>query len=101
MVSAINSALSGIASAGRRIEDAAVKISRSGNSNAADAAAPVSPVDAVTLSDTAQAAQLQPAESDPTDAIIEMKLASYDFKANLKTLQVQQNITQSLLDIVA
>lgn len=100
MVSAINSALSGIASASRRIEDAATRIANSGNTNI-EAAAPVSPVDAVTLSEDAEQVQNESQANDPTDAIIELKLASYDFKANLKTIQIQQNLDQALLDITA
>lgn len=38
---------------------------------------------------------------DPARELVGSLIASYDFKANLKTIQVQDKVQQSLLDIVS
>jgi flagellar basal-body rod protein FlgC len=38
---------------------------------------------------------------DQAAELVEMKIASYDYKANLKAIQVQDKIQQALLDILS
>lgn len=38
---------------------------------------------------------------DTANELINQKLASYDYKANLKAIQIQNNVQQSLLDILS
>jgi hypothetical protein len=78
MVSAVDSALSGLASAGRQLEYNARIIARPPENNAA---------------------QTDKAASDKANAIVHEDIASYDFKANLKTIKVADNMEKALLDI--
>jgi flagellar basal body rod protein FlgC len=109
MTDAINSAISGLANASKRLETAANHIAKAGlkpadSTQQADTtkqSGTTQPTDKVTLSDDATQAlsQLSQGSGDITNDLIQTNQASYDFKANLKTLQVQNNIQQSLLDI--
>lgn len=85
MVSAINTALVGLDSAGKQLEAAAKKI--------ADPSKLKTPGQ---NGDTAASAP-----DDITDAAVDLKIASYDFKANLKTIKVADNVEKSLLDILS
>jgi flagellar hook protein FlgE len=99
MVSAINAAVSGLAREGKRIQESANAIAN----------APTKPpeqADHVSLSTDAahaQAAQQQQGKqaADVENQLIQLKTASYGFKANLITIKVADNIQKSLLDIKA
>jgi len=80
MIPAINSALSGLAASSKRLEASA-------NSIAGQPASPDS-----------SSAQKPPA--DPDKALITQNTASYDYKANLKTIKVADNMEKSLLNII-
>ena len=88
MVSAINSALAGINSATKRIEKASVNIANSGNV----------PSTGNTSGGDNSGSNLK-AVPDLASNLTDLNVASYDFKASLKVLKVQQEIDQSLLDI--
>lgn len=111
MVSAINSALAGLQAAGNKLEVSAAKIAGLGQNlgtpkvdGKAQSQAPQK-TDKVTLSEAAtnlsQASGLDGQGTDLGEEVVNQTIASYDFKANLKSLQVQNNITQSLIDIIS
>lgn len=88
MVDAIGTALVGLNRASDRLEASARKIAAGTEFNVADVGQPDSGTNAV-----------QP-PSDISDALIDQKLASYDFKANLQTIKVADNVQQYLLNII-
>ena len=96
MVSAINSALAGINNAASRVETAARNIANQGASRA-PSSQDNRPVDRVELS--AQALEQTP--QDSTKDLVDLQVASNDYKANLRSLKVADNISRSLLDILA
>ena len=91
MVDAISTAVGGLLRAGDRFEASAKKIanvnltlpSQQANNNPDTVVAPVND------------------SNDLESAIIEQKLAAYDYKANLKTIKVANELTQNLLDILS
>jgi len=127
MVSAINTSLSGLAASSKRIEVAANNIANQNstktNTNGNVENKPFTPqrVDLVSLSNSgvqAQVRDVNPATQQVADVnsksglsevpnvdqarqLIDLKIASYDFKANIKAIKVQDNIEQSLLDILS
>ncbi len=126
-MSSINTSLSGLTAASTRIEVAANNIANQGSTKSLDNGQvvdkPYTPqrVDLVSLSNSgvqAQVKDVNPAttqQADPnspsglTDTpnvdtaqqLIDANVASYDFKANIKAIQVQDKVTQSLLDILS
>ncbi|MEY4645496.1 MAG: putative proximal rod protein [Pseudomonadota bacterium] len=106
MVNAVNSALSGLAAASRRVEVSAQNIanqrSTSDSKDGVRQAKP--PAQKVNDSDAARTDQdglaKQP-EVDVTKQLADQQLASYDFKANLKSIKVQEKLVQKLVDIKA
>jgi flagellar basal-body rod protein FlgC len=126
MVSAINIALSGLNAAGRRLEVSANNLANqfSTQSVGSDGSVQDTPfsarrVDQVSLSGGGVLAQVSNADPGTVDVadgqgglqtvpnvdtaseLIQTRLASYDFKANLKTIQAQDTLFKSLLDIVS
>lgn len=127
MTSVINTALSGLQASQRRIEVAANNIANQNstktNVNGESTNSPFTPqrVDLVSLSNAGVAAITSDVENpttqiaDPTSAsglsevpnvdvaqqLIEVKLASYDYKANIKAIQIQNNLEDSVLDILS
>jgi flagellar basal-body rod protein FlgC len=127
MVSPVDSALSGIRAASTRLAVAANNIankdSTKTNENGQVTDTPYVPkrVDLVSLSNAGVKAQVRDVTPssvttpdpdapggtqerpnvDLAKELIEIKMASYDFKANIKTLKVQDNLEKSLLDIVS
>ena len=74
MVSAIGSSLAGLNSAAKRIETAAANIAKQNTTE-------------------------QP-KADPAQDLVDIKIAAYDYKANLSAIKVQDKMQQSLLDIL-
>ena len=72
MIGAINTALSGLLAASKRVEEGAVKIAQNTG----------------TQSDSGQL----------IEDIVDIKLAETSYKANLKTIQVADELTQELLN---
>lgn len=127
MVSAIDTALSGLKAAGTRLSVAADNIANQSSTktikDGQHSDTPYVPkrVDLVSLSNAGVQAQVRdvtpssvtaPDPNNPggtqelpnvdlANELIQMKLASYDFKANIKTIKVQENLQKSLLDIVS
>lgn len=124
MVSAIDSALSGIAAASKRIQVSANNLANQNstqtNNNGQITDQPYTPqrVDQISLSNggvqaivkdvnpaTVDVPDLQTGQLtkspnvDTANELIQMQLASYDFKANLKTIKVQDELFKNLLDI--
>lgn len=79
MVSGISSSVAGLQAATNRIDKAAANIAKSG---------------------TQQNANGTTVQNDPTTDIIDLTVAKHDFEANLKAFEVQDKVTQSLLDIL-
>ena len=131
MVNAINSALSGLAAASKRLQVSANNIANMHSTRTVvDGNEVVSPYIAQQVQQISQAGggvttrvqDVNPRSTpifnpeDPdADAngfvaypnvsleneIVNQKIASYDYKANLKTIKVQQEMEQSLLDILS
>lgn len=123
MVSAINSALSGLNAASKRLEVSANNIANQFSTKSVidgkvtDTPYALQRVDQVSLSNggvLAKVSNATPATTtvadqqggttelpnvDQTDALIQQNLAAYDFKANLKTIKAQDNMLKNLLDI--
>jgi flagellar basal body rod protein FlgC len=88
MLSGISASLQGLQQAGKRIEQAAKNI-----------AEPVTITPPDETGNT-QDQQVEPAHDTATE-LVDMKIASYDYKANLKAIRIQDEIQQSLLDILS
>lgn len=95
MVSAINSSVSGLNAAGTRLQVSAQNIAN-----------PSKPkqVNQVSLGNGGVQAKVSNASSKSSAApqeqqLLNLKLASYDFQANLKPIKVQSNMDKSLLNI--
>lgn len=127
MVSAINTALSGLSAATRRLEVSANNIANQNstqtNTNGEVSNTPFTPqrVDLVSLSNSGVIAQVrnqEPATTQVPNAesetglievpnvdvareLVEVKLASYDYKANIKVIKTQNELEQNLLDILS
>jgi flagellar basal-body rod protein FlgC len=131
MVNAINAALSGLSAASRRVQVSAANIANMHSTKTVvDGNVVNSPYVAQRVQQVSQAGggvitqvrDVSPASTplfDPEDPdadangfvaypnvkleneIVEQKIASYDYKANLKTIKVQQEMEQSLLDILS
>lgn len=127
MVSAINTSLSGLTAASKRIEVAASNIANQNstktktNDEVTDTPYVPQRVDLVSLSNAGVQAQVRDVEQptievpdansetglrevpnvDQAQQLIDIKIASYDYKANLKAIQVQNNVQDSLLDIIS
>lgn len=127
MVVAFNIALSGLAAADKRLQTAANNIANVSstkslvNGQAVDQPYIPQRVDQVSLShggvlsQTSDAANpfitvpdldnlqntVQLPNVDIGQELVNLKIASYDFKANLKTIQVQDNLNDTLLDIIS
>jgi flagellar basal-body rod protein FlgC len=131
MVAAINIALSGLTAASKRIEVASQNLaSQSATRTQRDGQVtnqPYVPQDVVQLSEAAGGTQAlsvpaanpvtrqyQPEHPDADPAgfvkipnvdtaeqLVNIQMASYDFKANLKVLQAQDEIAKSTLDILS
>jgi len=76
MVSAINAALTGLFTAGKKLQDSATNIANSGNSS-----------------------QAVP-KTDMAKDMVDMKISANEFEANLKTIKVAGDMEKSLLDII-
>ena len=129
MVSAINTSLSGLEAAGRRIEVAAQNIANQNTTltqvNGVESRQPYLPQDIVQISEagggvrTVERTATEPTTQrfDPSNTngdsletvpnvnvaeqLVNLQIASYDYQANLKAIKVASSIEQSLLDIVA
>ncbi len=131
MVNAINSALSGLSAAARRLHVSANNIANIHSTktvvdgNTVNAPYVPKRVDQVSQAGggvTTVVKDINPASTklfDPDDPdadtegfvaypnvnleteIVNQKIASYDYKANLKTIKVQDELEQSLLDILS
>lgn len=125
MVSAMNVSLSGLTAASKRIEVAANNIANQNSTKKLKdgqvADEPYTPqrVDLVSLSNAgvqAQVKDVQPATTQQPDSdgklqevpnvdqaqqLVDMNVASYDYKANIKALKVQDKVQQSLLNILS
>jgi flagellar basal body rod protein FlgC len=127
MLSSVDSALSGLSAAGKSLETSASNLANQSSSeslvNGQPAAKPYVPlhVDRVTLSDGGVKALAQPVNPpsitvpdssspegqtqlpnvDTAAELVNISVASYDFKANLKSLKVADNTQKSLLDILS
>ena len=125
MVSGINASVSGLTASAKRIEVAANNIANQNSTktveNGQTVDKPFVPqrVDLVSLSNAGVAAQVKDVENPTTQVpdgnggliespnvdtarqLVDIKLASYDFKANIKAIQVQQKAEESLLDILS
>lgn len=127
MVSAINTSLSGLTAASKRIEVAANNIANQNSTKTREGDQvvdkPYTPqrVDLVSLSNAGVQAKVNdvtPATTqvpdvnsqsgltdvpniDQAQQLIDLNVASYDYKANIKAIQVQDKVQQSLLDILS
>jgi len=131
MVNAVNSALSGLAAASRRVEVSAQNIanqrSTSDSKDGVRQAKPYSALEAQQLSTPGGGVEVRVREAKPlaqkvndsgtartdqdglakqpevdvTKQLADQQLASYDFKANLKSIKVQEKLMQKLVDIKA
>jgi flagellar basal-body rod protein FlgC len=125
MVSSIDIALSGINAASRRLEVSANNLANQfstktiSGGQVSDTPFKAQRIDQISLSNggvLAQVSNANPATTNTADGqgglrevpnvdtaneLIQTKLASYDFKANLKTIQTQDEIFKSLLDILS
>lgn len=131
MVSAINSALSGLAAASKRIEVSAnnianqfstqsivdgqvtnnpytpqrvdqISLSNGGiETKVKDVNPPTTPVYDPENPSADASGVVQLPNVDQAEQLIDQKIASYDYKANLKTIQVQDDLNKSLLDIIS
>ena len=105
MVSAITTSVSGLTAAARRVEAAAGNLAGQNSPRApakgerADASSVPQPVDPVSLSPAGMQAQAK--DTDAAREMMAMKIASYDYKANIRALQVQQKTEDSLLDMLS
>lgn len=77
MVSAIDASLYGLAIASRRIEQSAKNVANPAKTENSQAPA-----------------------VDPAKDLVDLKIASYDYKANLKAIKVSGDIQKNLLDII-
>lgn len=108
MVSAINSALSGLNAASKKLEVSANNIANQFSTSLSADGKSTTPytaqkVDQVTLSNGAIQAHVNDTQQ-PVDQATEMVntlVASYDFKANLKTLKIADEMQQNLLNIIS
>ncbi len=126
MVSSIDISLSGLNASSKRLEVSANNIANQFSTKSADSSGQVSDtpytpqrVDTISLSSGGVAAQvnnINPASTaapdaegnitqqpnvDQADQLVQLNIASYDFKANLKAIQAQDNNFKSLLDILS
>jgi len=126
MVSSIDTALSGIFASSKLLEVSANNLANQFSTqtlqNGQISNTPYIPqkVDQISLSSggvLAQVGNVNPATTtvpdpqgngtiqqpnvDTANELIQQHIASYDFKANLKTIQTQDNLLKSLLDIVS
>lgn len=125
MVSSIDIALSGINAASRRLEVSANNLANQfstktiSNGEVSDTPFNALRIDQVSLSGggvTTQVGNANPATTttanpegglqevpnvDTASELIHIRLASYDFKANLKTIQAQDDLLKNLLNIVS
>lgn len=126
-MTAINTSLSGLSASAKRVEVAAKNIANQNTTRTQTDGRveekPYTPqrVDLVSLSNSgvqAQVRDVNPATQqvadetsesglidvpnvDAAEQLIDLKVASYDFKANIKAIKVQDNIQQSLLNILS
>lgn len=131
MVSSINSALSGLTAASARLNVAAENIANQNSTrtlkNGQVTNEPYQPQELLqsSLAEGGVTTSVQPADKppalrfdpqdpganenglvaspdvDPVQELVNAQLASYDFKANLKTLKAQDELLQNTLDILA
>lgn len=127
MVSVINTALSGLDAAQKRIQVASNNIAnQSSTKTTVDGVSTNTPytpqrVDLVTLSNAGVAASVSDIDKpttrlaepnnpegfvespnvDVAQELIDIKIASYDYKANIKAIQIQGEVEDSLLDILS
>ncbi|NBO18224.1 MAG: flagellar basal body rod protein FlgC [Proteobacteria bacterium] len=125
MVSGINASISGLTASAKRIEVAANNIANQNstktleNGEAVDKPFVPQRVDLVTLSNAGVAAKVSDAPNpvvqqpdgegglvdspnvDVARELVDIKLASYDYKANIKAIQVQAKNEESLLNILS
>jgi flagellar basal-body rod protein FlgC len=125
MVSAINTALSGLAAASKRVQVAANNIANQFSTKSlidgesADTPYVPQKVDQVSLTTGGVLAQVNDANPatqqvpdinnpgqlidmpnvDLAQELINLKISSYDFKANLRTIETQNEMDEALLDI--
>ncbi len=124
MTTAIDSALSGLAAASRRVEVSANNIANQSSTstqvNGVTTNQPFIPQDVVQISlgsggvrsevrDASNPTSQQLGDDgiaetpnvDSADEMVKMQIASYDFKANLKTIQIYNRMQQNLLDMLS
>ena len=126
MVSAINTAVSGLAAAGKRLEVSANNIanqfSTKSQINGVTVDQPyvaqqvdqvsltnggveaithdVNPASVTIVDPNGQGATEQVPNVNTDQELVNQNIAAYDYKANLKTIKVQDNLDKSLLDII-
>lgn len=126
MVTAIDNALSGLAASSRRLQVSANNIANQFSTKSVIDGQPVDQpfvpqrVDQVSLSNGGVITEVRNVEPptvtvpdvqnnstqevpnvDLANEFVQIQLASYDFKANLKAVKVQDNLLKSLLDITS
>lgn len=125
MVSGINASLSGLTASAKRVEVAANNIANKDSTKTLENGElvdkPYTPqrVDLVSLSNAGVAATVRDVETpsvqtpdgkgglfeapnvDVAKELIDIKMASYDYKANIKAIQVQAKNEESLLNIIS
>lgn len=113
MPTSIDFALSGLAAASKRIEVSAANIANQSNTaSTATSAAGVTtngsyiPKDIVQISLGAGGVRTETRDSgsqsvDIAKQMVDMQVASYDYKANLKSIKVAANLEQNLLDMLS
>lgn len=100
MISGINTSINGLLDASSRVQDAAQRVAASGAVRSSYDASEIeaSRPESTTL-DLSEQAQQAP-QDDTTRALIDQKIATYDFKANLRALKVQDENQKHILDIL-
>lgn len=106
MSTALNIATAGLSRAGERFEDAAGRIVRGGARQAeqiqtttgVNEAADRSPSPPTSSAGLGVQSIGQPLSNDMTSALIDMKLAEFDFSANARVMTKAYEMTDALLD---
>ncbi len=107
MTLAINASISGLNAASTRVSVAANNLANqsSVNTNTDGVAKPYTAKQAVQTSQAGGGVDVTIQQTndvpDTAQQLIDAKIASYDFKANLKAIQVQDDLVKNALNIIA
>ncbi len=85
----VSASLGGLLDASKRLNDSASRVAKSGLSNL------------LQESGNANADPLAGQDVDPVQEAVNQKLASYDYKANLKALEAQTKMQKEVINILA